>query len=147
MQKLFWYMALVSSYLQAFLIRKYKPKNISALPTFIAPIPAKMIAATRVKGIVFISHAHLGRQVLPFATVTSKGTLTINTPVLHMAVVTMDSKKKDSIISWACWVAPNLTKYQTIVVIETCITAPATQVRSVPTKTTLDAFFATGFRN
>lgn len=85
--------------IQDFLIRKYNPRNISALPTFIAPIPANTIAATSVNGMVFTKHAHLGRQVLPFATAASKGMQTMNTPILHMAVVAMDSKKKDSITS------------------------------------------------
>ena len=41
------------------MIIRYNPKNISALPTFIAPMPANTISATSVSGSVFTNHPHI----------------------------------------------------------------------------------------
>ena len=91
---------------------KYSPRNIKALPTFMAPIPAKTMAVTSVRGIVFPRHANLERQVVPFATVISKGIQTQNTPILHMAVVARNTcVKKFTVVGFQNKIQP---KYRLI---------------------------------
>ena len=136
-----------SASFEHFLAQIYKPRNINALPTFIAPIPASKMPTTSVKGIVFTTQLHLGKQVLPFITAIKREIQTINTPILHKAVVTIVSVKNEIIISWASFVAPDFTKYHNMVVHEKCMIAPATQVNSVPTSVTFDKTFVLGFNS
>ena len=126
-------------------VKKYNPKNIPALATFIAPIPAKIIPAKQVSGIVFTNQDHFGKKVFPFATLINNGIATRKTPKLHIKVVTDVSKKNDNITSWASFVPPSFTKYHSIEVQEKCIIAPGIQVNKVPAKTTFALFLETGF--